>query len=608
MPLRDYQQESVDKAMSWIKSSLEFGVLDLATGAGKSHIVAALAEKAIQAGCKKVLCLAPSKELVEQNREKYLLTGEPASIFSGSAGKKCLKHNVVFGTEKTVLNSINKFSSSFGLIIIDECHGITPTIKKIITEIKSKNGKLRVVGLTATPYRLGTGYIYRYKEDGSPVSESQTRDPYFNKLIHRVAASELIDRGFLTQPHADPEVIAHYDTSNLELNSMGRFTKESQETAYKGKGRLTADIVADIVEKSKGRNGVIIFCATRDHAKEVMLSLPKENSKMLTGDDSKLDREQHIKDFKNQKFKYFVNVQVLTTGFDAPHIDVVAILRRTESVGLLQQIIGRGLRLYVGKSDCLVLDYAENIENHCPDGDLFNPEIKTIGGGLESDPVGVICPSCGVLNEVKLRKNDEGFDFDENGYFIDLAGERILNDDDQPMPAHYGRRCFGQSIIKGLSERCDYRWTHKVCEDCGHENDIAARFCEECKGELVDPNEKLKIEFAKIKKDPYSASVDKVLSWNVRLSESQRGNKMIRVTYVTECRAFDMFYMISKRYEWVPFCKATLGRVVESEDEYIDAHWECETKMPFNIRSYREKKGSRFYKVEGYNFEDTKLA
>jgi DNA repair protein RadD len=144
-------------------------------------------------------------------------------------------------------------------------------------------------------------------------------------------------------------------------------------------------------------------------------------------------------------------------------------------------------------------------------------------------------------------------------------------------------------------------------EECLHENDIAARFCEKCKSELVDPNEKLKIEFAKIKKDPYTPTVDKVLSWNVRLNTSQRGNDTLRVTYVTECRSFDVFYMLMKRYEWVPFCMATIGKIVESEQEFMDLYWEGEAVMPVDIKAYREAKGSRFYKVEGYNYEDTRM-
>ena len=606
--LRDYQQTALDKAKEWLKVCLEPSVMELATGAGKSHIVASLAEWLNNvSGGKKVLCLAPSKELIEQNREKYLQTGKPASIFSGSAGKKCLKHDVVFATEKTVLNQLDKFCGKFCAVVIDECHCITPTIKEIVSHLKKANEKLRVIGLTATPYRLGDGYIYRYKEDGLPVEDWETKEPYFNRLICRVTASELIERGFLTPPHADPEIIEHYDTSVLELNSMGRFTSESQERAYEGRGRLTAAIVADIVEKSAGRMGVIIFAATRQHALEIMESLPPDNSRMLTGEAGKKQRQDMISDFKARKFKYFVNIQVLTKGFDAPHVDVVAIMRRTESVALLQQIIGRGLRLHDEKHDCLVLDYAENIENHCPDGDLFNPKIKASSGAKGEYSVDAHCPECNTLNIFAGRPNPEQFLIDDNGYFIDLAGSRILTDDDQPMPAHFGRRCFGQSIIKGLSERCGYRWSFKVCvdADCGHENDIAARYCERCKGELVDPNEKLVIEFKRMKKDPRTPTNDKVLTW--RVQEWNSKTKTVRVDYTTEFRTFTIWYSPNsqrKWAEWEMFCRNTIGQVVNSVDEYMVFVHDFEVRKPDTIKA---AKNGDFYRVYAYNNEEDKL-
>jgi len=590
--LRDYQQNAVDAAVEWLKKSIESCVIEAATGAGKSHVIAALAHWINDHSGKKVLCFAPSKELIEQNREKYLATGNPASIFSGSAGRKCLKHDVVFGTEKTVLNSIDKFSDRFGAIVIDECHRITPTIQKIIERLKSINQKIRVIGLTATPYRLGSGYIYRYDEKGKPVPETETRDPYFNTLIYRITAHELIEKGYLTPPHADPDVIDSYDTAGIVNH-----TAKEYEQAFEGKGRKTSLIVSDIVEKSRGRLGVIIFAATRQHAKEVMESLPPGNSRMLTGENGKTEREKMIEDFKAMRFKYFVNVQVLTTGFDAPHIDVVAIVRSTESVSLLQQMIGRGLRLHNLKKDCLVLDYAKNIEEHCPDGDVFNPQIKahnkTSGTQME-----VTCPICSTVNLFSMRKNPDGFKIDENGYFVDLMGQQL----EPPMPAHYGRRCYGQSIIKGLgvAKRCEDRWDHKLCEDCGHENDIAARYCEECKGELVDPNEKLVIEFKRMKKDPYTPTIDKVLSWRVQEWHSMSGNTTVRVDYVTECRNMTLWHLPKKWRDWEKFCSATIGVIVDTVEEYAEKISDFEVRKPDTITAKKDKK-TGYYEVLKYN-------
>jgi DNA repair protein RadD len=618
MKARDYQQAAVDAAIDWMKKCIDPAVLDLATGAGKSFIIALIAKWLEENTGKKTLVLAPSKELVEQDREKYLSTGLPASVYCASI-EKCLRHNVVFGTPQTVGNSIEKFGANFACVIIDEGDGITPTVKKIIEQIRQRNPKLRVLGLTATPYRLGTGYIYAYDQDGKPMHETECIDPFYQRLLYRVDAHELIERGFLTPPHADLDHVAGYDAEHLELNSRGQFNARDVEQVFEGKGRLTSFIVADIVQKSYARNGVIIFAATVAHAYEVMESLPKENSEIIHGNTSKSDRELIIERFKKRQFKYLVNVSVLTVGFDAPHVDVVAILRATESVRLLQQIIGRGLRLVdpstagdplsvetSEKSDCLVLDYAKNLERHCPDGDLFNPKITARKSAGESGGVSAVCPSCSFENDFTGRNNPDRFDIDINGYFVDLSGNRIKTDNGD-MPGHHGRRCFGTSIIKGVNERCGYRWSVKACGECEHENDITARYCEKCRAELVNPNDKLQIEFTKLKKDPYSATSDKVLSWKLQEWVSQAGNTTLRIDFTTEYRTFSIWYKQyqdceekhrTPRASWVQLCKAC--GVYESKPKTAQSFIDCKPTMPATVTA-RKERGTSFFTVIGYN-------
>ena len=136
--LRPYQQAAHDAAINWIKRSIEPAIIEAETGSGKSHIIAAIAKSFYELSGKHVLCTAPSAELVQQNTDKFLLTGEKASIFSASIGKS-LRYPVVFGTPISIKNSINKFSDKFGLICIDEAHGITPTIKSIIDTMRDRN-------------------------------------------------------------------------------------------------------------------------------------------------------------------------------------------------------------------------------------------------------------------------------------------------------------------------------------------------------------------------------------------------------------------------------------------------------------------------------------
>ena len=204
---------------------------------------------------------------------------------------------------------------------------------------------------------------------------------------------------------------------------------------------------------------------------------------MITAKTKNDDRAQLINDFKAQKIKYLVNVSVLTTGFDAPHVDLIAILRPTQSVSLYQQIVGRGLRLAEGKQDCLVIDYAGNGIN------IFHPEVGEKKPDSRSELVQVFCPSCGFANT--------------------FWG---ITDNDGKVLEHYGRACQGilempedevldNSMLEGSMSAnpqdndvmpCDYRFRFKECPTCNAQNDIAARECHDCKNQLVDPDEKLK--------------------------------------------------------------------------------------------------------------------
>ena len=266
MTLRPYQQRLVDASIDWMLKSVEPFVAEAATGAGKSHIIADIAEKIHARTGKRVLCLAPSAELVTQNRSKFTATGAKASTFSASAGTKDLRYPVVFGSPLTVKNKISRFmrqgSEGYALVIVDECHGITPTVQGIIASMREGNSNLRVMGLTATPYRLGSGYIYREEPDGRIHGEDRARDPYFAKCVERVEARELIEQGYLTPPVIGQINSEGYDTSGLTLNSRGQFDAAAVDRAYHGHGRKTATIVADVIKQSRERRGVMFFAAT----------------------------------------------------------------------------------------------------------------------------------------------------------------------------------------------------------------------------------------------------------------------------------------------------------------------------------------------------------
>lgn len=565
-------------------------LIEAATGAGKSHIIAELARLINSKTGKKVLCLAPSAELVTQNRSKYHATGNRSGLFSASAGGRDLRYPVVFGSPLTVKNAVSRFKDGYAMVVVDECHGVTPTMKSIIEAMREGNPNLRVCGLTATPYRLGDGYIFRQWPDGRVNDESAAREPYFQKCVYQVQARELIDAGFLTRPVIGAIGAEGYDTSALVPNSMGKFDAAAVDQAYHGHGRKTAHIVADVVAKAQGRKGVMFFAATVKHAQEIMASLPPELSALVTGETPKGERDSVLARFKAFGLKYLVNVSVLTTGFDAPHVDVIALLRKTESVGLLQQIVGRGLRISPGKTDCLVLDYTTNLEDHCPDGDIFSPKIKAAGKGESAGGMSCICPECAHENTFTANPKTLDYQRDENGYCVDLAGARIQTEWG-PMPAHFGRRCWGQIKVGAGFERCGYRWTFKECPHCQAENDIAARYCCECKGEIVDPNEKLAIEFKALKRDPTRRQTDEVLSVDFREGMSQRGNKTIRADWRTPYRQFSTWHRPDAidsqgARDWFLFNAATMEQ----------------TARPRSV-TYQKDAQSGFFRVLGYNAE-----
>lgn len=566
MTLRPYQQKAHDAAWAHVKVCHDPCLIEAATGAGKSHIIASLAETIHVHTGKRVLCLAPSAELVVQNREKFLATGAKASTFSASAGAKELKYPVVFGSPMTVKNRISQFcqhgEKRYAAVIVDEAHGITPTLKSIIATMKEANPMLRVIGTTATPYRMRTGYIFEMWPDGTVNNpENEAVKPFFKLLVDRITAPELIEMGFLTPPSVGSPVADGYDTSDMQVNSRGQFDKADVDRAYHGKGRLTASIVSDVIAQCRDRKGVIFFAATVQHAQEVLESLPPELSAIVTGTTLKRDRDDILRRFKSQEIKYLVNVAVLTTGFDAPHVDCIAILRKTESPGLWAQIMGRGLRLDDGKADCLVLDYTSNIEDHFPDGDLFDPKISAYSG--KAKKIIAICPDCEYENLFSIRKKKDengkpqGMTLDKHGYEVDLAGHRIETPDG-PAPGHYGRQCMALHLMRGKYVRCSYRWTSKECPKCKEKNDIAARHCTSCKSELVNPNDKLYVDFKLFKADPTHVQTDKVISLTVRDGISKAGNKTVRADFVTPYRSFSVWFVPEHgRRDWLMFAAAT---------------------------------------------------
>jgi DNA repair protein RadD len=535
--LRPYQQQAVDAVIQYFRRRSEPAVLVLPTGAGKSLVIAELARKAKG----RVLVLAHVKELVAQNHGKYqalgLQEGLQADLFSAGLGQKENLRRVVFGSIQSVARNLPRFSEPVSLVIIDECHRVgeeeDSQYHQLIGHLKSHNPALKILGLTATPYRLGLGYIYNYHYRGM-VRTTEPR--FFADCIFELPLRQMIKQGYLTPPRLIDAPAVHYDFSRLLPRENGLFSDADIERELKRQTRVTPHIVRQIIEYAQDRQGVMIFAATVEHAREVTGLLPDGTAALITGETPLPERDRLIDAFKARTLKFLVNVAVLTTGFDAPHVDLIVVLRPTESLSLYQQIIGRGLRLAEQKQECLILDYAGNAY------DLFAPEIGEPKPAADTVPVQVLCPACGFANQFWGRLGT-------NGEVIE----------------HFGRQCHGFFEDEGgHREFCDYRFRAKICGHCGAANDIAARRCHSCDALLHDADDQLKAALAL--KD---AKVIRCAGMSLQASRKQ-GREQLLVTYHDEDGA-----ELSERFSF-----DSAGSLQRLNQQLIARHWRAPGLQP----------------------------
>ncbi|CAH1578336.1 putative DNA repair helicase RadD [Vibrio owensii] len=497
--LRPYQADSVKAVIHYFRKHSTPAVIVLPTGAGKSLVIAELARLAKG----RVLVLAHVKELVEQNHAKYEGYGLKGSIFSAGLGRKETDQQVVFASVQSVVRNLDSFKNQFSLLVIDECHRVpdekTSSYQKVITHLRELNSGIKVLGLTATPYRLGMGWIYQYHTRGQVRTEESR---FFRDCIFELPIRYLLDENFLTPARMMDAPVLSYDFSQLKPANTGRYKEAEMDMVIDKAKRATPQIVEQIIQYAKERKGVMVFAATVRHAQEIHGLLPEGETAIVIGDTPTPERDAIIQSFKNREIKYLVNVSVLTTGFDAPHVDLIAILRPTESVSLYQQIVGRGLRLSEGKSECLVLDYAGNSY------DLYQPEVGDPKPDSTSEIITIPCPACGFNNNFWGK-------LDSNGFLLE----------------HFGRRCQGyfEDDETGEREHCGYRFRAKYCGECGADNDIAARICHECDATLVDPDKKLK-EALNLK----DALIFECTEMDLSVFKSSDGKSQLKVTYSGE--------------------------------------------------------------------------
>ena len=383
--LRDYQQRAIDQLYAWFAAGNSGNpCLVLPTGAGKSHIIAALVKEALQEWPEtRVLMLTHQAELISQNAAKMRehWPNAPMGIYSASLGRRCLTEPITFAG----IQSVAKRAKEIGhidLILVDEAHSINHTqtggYRQLIEGLTAINPALRVIGLTATPYRLGHGMIH------------EGEDVLFSALLEPISIEELVHRGYLSKLRSKHTSLT-LDTSGVK-KSGGDFVAAQLEAAVDTADN-NAQAVAEIIQRGQDRKAWLVFCAGVGHAQHVadLMTAHGISCGTVTGETPKAERERILSDFKAGHLRCLTNVNVLSTGFDHPGIDLLALLRPTLSPGLYVQMAGRGLRIAEGKADCLVLDFAGNVARHGP---ITAVEPPRKGRKAEGEPRTKSCPQC----------------------------------------------------------------------------------------------------------------------------------------------------------------------------------------------------------------------
>jgi DNA repair protein RadD len=385
MTLRDYQHAAVEAVYDHLRTRDDNPCVVIPTAGGKTPVIATICRDAVGRWGGRVLVLAHVKELLGQTADKLraVCPEVPFGVYSAGLKRKDRTEPVIVAGIQSVWKRACDFDP-FDLVVVDEAHLIPPEgdgmYRQFLDDARTVNPNLRVIGCTATPYRLKSGSIC-------------TPEGILNHVCYEVGVRELIVRGYLC-PLVSKAGQTRFDTSGLHARG-GEFVADEVEDLMNQEALVRA-ACAEIAEATRARNACLIFAAGVRHGRHVAEVLRGEHGiacGFVSGDTPAEERDATLARFKSGELKYLCNVNVLTTGFDAPHIDCVALLRPTLSPGLYYQMVGRGFRLHPSKANCLVLDFGGNVLRHGP---VDQVRVKERALGVGEAPAKE-CPECRAL-------------------------------------------------------------------------------------------------------------------------------------------------------------------------------------------------------------------
>ena len=392
--LRPYQSAAIEAIYGYFGRQIGNPLVVLPTGTGKAICIAAFMKRAIgDWSDTRILIVTHVKELIAQNYGELirLWPGAPAGIYSAGLNKRDLHAQILFAG----IQSIHKRAYDIqrcDLALIDEAHLIPRTsntmYRRFLGELATINPHLKTIGFTATPYRLDSGMLH--EGDGA----------LFTDIAYEAGVAEMIAQGYLC------EVMPKRTETQLDTSGVGsrggEFIAGQLEAAIDVEA-VTEAAVDEIVRHGGDRGSWLVFCAGVRHAEHVRDAIKGRgfSCEAILGETASAERDRVIAAFKRGDIRCLTNANVLTTGFNAPGVDLIAMLRPTKSVGLYVQMIGRGTRLANGKDNCLVLDFAGNVERHGPI-DRIDGRKRKKDDEEGTAPVKA-CPDCQTIVHASTR-------------------------------------------------------------------------------------------------------------------------------------------------------------------------------------------------------------
>lgn len=394
--LRYYQRTALDKLYAYWRDGGGNALIDLATGTGKSMVGAAMFQELLgQYPDMRIGSVTHVKELISQNAQELLQLwpAAPIGIYSAGLGRRDRNARIIFCGIQSVYN---KDLGDFDLLLVDEAHLVPKNAEtmygKFIIACRNRVPDMRLCGLTATPYRLGSG---RLDEGDGKI---------FDQIVYTYGIADGVRDGYLS-PLVSPKTSTELNVNGVHTKS-GEFNEGELQAAALD-GDYIQNTAMEIKALGEKRRGWLIFCTGVVHAWEMKkaFDLLGIDCGVITGETPDGERDRLIRAYKSQQLRCLASVGVLTTGFNARHVDLIALCRATLSTGLYVQMLGRGTRLSpeTSKADCLVLDFAGNIRRHGP---VDMVEVRTGGGNASAKPGDVRakeCPGCGSLISIQAR-------------------------------------------------------------------------------------------------------------------------------------------------------------------------------------------------------------